>query len=221
MTNTHRSCFHLAGTLYVFILVCSGVLYMRFHTPGSGSSPTPILAALLAMVLLALGAPSCCCCCCCEGGLEMQRHLLLAALLCVACGACCPPCPRCTTTPVCAGFSLAFTMGAGWPTCLTFILLFGLVVCGLYLLPVAHIPERFRVPFFPATPALGILLTVHLFGSLGWPAYIRFGLWMVAGLTVYACFGVHGAEEREREHIRCGGGVGWNRGDAGHCSVQL
>lgn len=44
-----------AGTLYVFINVCAGVLYMRFHQPGSGSSGTPILAALLALVLLALG----------------------------------------------------------------------------------------------------------------------------------------------------------------------
>lgn len=52
------------------------------------------------------------------------------------------------------------------------------------------------------TPALGLLFTVHLIGSLGWPAYVRFGVWMAAGLLVYALFGVHGAEEREREHIR-------------------
>lgn len=52
------------------------------------------------------------------------------------------------------------------------------------------------------TPALGLLFTVHLICSLGWPAYVRFGVWMAAGLLVYALSGVHGAEECERQHIR-------------------
>lgn len=46
-----------AGTLYVFLMVCSGVLYMRYHQPGSGSSALPILAALGGLVLTAIGEP--------------------------------------------------------------------------------------------------------------------------------------------------------------------
>ena len=72
----------------------------------------------------------------------------------------------------------------------------------LYLLPIMHIPQRFQVPLFPITPSLGILFTVHLIGSLGWPAYVRFGVWMAAGLASYALYGVHGAEQREQEHNR-------------------
>ncbi|KAI7841378.1 hypothetical protein COHA_004996 [Chlorella ohadii] len=140
------------GTLYVFICVCSGTLYNRYHQPGSGSSARPVLAALLAMILLA------------------------------------------------AGFSLSFTFDAGWPAVLVFLLLFFLAAGCLYLLPVRHVPEKFRVPLFPATPCLGILFTVHLIGSLGWLAYVRFGVWMALGLALYALYGVHGAEQREREH---------------------
>lgn len=36
----------------------------------------------------------------------------------------------------------------------------------------------------------------------GWPAYVRFGAWMLAGLVVYALYGVHGTEQRELEHLR-------------------
>lgn len=102
-----------------------------------------------------------------------------------------------------AGFTLSFTLGAGWPAYTTFLLLYAALVLGLHLLlPVAHVPARFRVPLFPATPAAGVLLTVHLFGSLGVPAYIRFGVWVALGLAIYACLGVHGAEEAERQHLR-------------------
>lgn len=50
-------CSKCAGTLYVFLMVCAGVLYMRYHQPGSGSSALPILAALGGLVLTAIGEP--------------------------------------------------------------------------------------------------------------------------------------------------------------------
>ena len=101
-----------------------------------------------------------------------------------------------------AGFSLSFTFGAPWPALLSFGLLFLGTVASLYLLKSQHTPERFQVPLFPLTPCLGILFTIHLICSLGWPAYVRFGVWMVLGLGIYALYGVHGAEQREREHAR-------------------
>lgn len=62
------------------------------------------------------------------------------------------------------------------------------------LLP-PHLPAQWPLP----------TAQVHLLGSLGWLAYVRFGVWMVLGLALYALYGVHGAEQREREHARCGG----------------
>lgn len=142
------------GTLYVFSMVCGGVLFLRYHQPGSGSSPAPILTILVGMTLAAVG------------------------------------------------FAASFALGARWTVVLTFLLLFIAVAACLAFLPIRHTPERFRVPLFPLTPCLGILANVHLISSLGWPAYVRFGVWMAAGLAIYALYGVHGAELRELEHQR-------------------
>jgi hypothetical protein len=101
-----------------------------------------------------------------------------------------------------AGFSLCFTFMAPWGAMAVFLALFAAVTLSLKLLPVRHVPQRFRVPLFPFTPALGILFNVHLIGSLGWPAYVRFGVWMALGAAIYALYGVHGAEQREADHNR-------------------
>lgn len=74
-----------AGTLYVFICVCSGTLYNRYHQPGSGSSARPVLAALLAMIACSLGellaSRACKGCtfvgCCAVMRLGAQGHILL------------------------------------------------------------------------------------------------------------------------------------------------
>jgi APA family basic amino acid/polyamine antiporter len=43
------------GTLYVFLTVNAGTLYNRYHQRSSGSSPLPVLAAVLGLVLTSLG----------------------------------------------------------------------------------------------------------------------------------------------------------------------
>ncbi|HJS56977.1 MAG TPA: amino acid permease [Vicinamibacteria bacterium] len=50
-------------------------------------------------------------------------------------------------------------------------------------------PRKFRVPFAPLTPVLGILMCLIL--MLGLPAltWIRFGLWLAAGLVLYFVYG--------------------------------
>ena len=37
----------------------------------------------------------------------------------------------------------------------------------------------------------------NIAGSLGWPAYARFGAWMVLSVLVYCCYSVHGADARQ------------------------
>lgn len=58
------------------------------------------------------------------------------------------------------------------------------------------------MPLSPLSPALGVLFTVHLIGSLGWMAYVRFVVWMLLGLVIYAGYGVHAADEREHLEAR-------------------
>ncbi len=39
-------------------------------------------------------------------------------------------------------------------------------------------------------------------GSLGWPAYVRFGAWMVLSVLVYCCYSVHSADARQHAFLR-------------------
>src|SRR5262245_20876052 len=46
-------------------------------------------------------------------------------------------------------------------------------------------PRKFRVPFVPLTPLLGILMCVFLMAGLPRATWIRFILWLVTGLAIY------------------------------------
>jgi len=48
------------------------------------------------------------------------------------------------------------------------------------------LPRPFRVPLFPVVPALGVVLCGYLMASLPLATWIRFGVWLVLGLLVYA-----------------------------------
>ncbi|KAK9819560.1 hypothetical protein WJX81_003898 [Elliptochloris bilobata] len=97
------------------------------------------------------------------------------------------------------GTSLAFTLGAPPWAIAGLAGAWLAAVGGLALRPVHFRPEKFRMPLSPLTPSAAILATVHLLGSLGWPAYARFGGWMVLSVVVYCCYSVHGADAHQRE----------------------
>ncbi len=64
---------------------------------------------------------------------------------------------------------------------------FILVAIGILILRKRE-PERerkFRVPFVPLTPLLGIAMCVVLMAGLPWVTWVRFGLWLAAGLVIY------------------------------------
>ncbi len=64
---------------------------------------------------------------------------------------------------------------------------FILVAIGILVLRKRE-PERerkFRVPFVPLTPLLGIAMCVVLMAGLPWVTWVRFGLWLAAGLVIY------------------------------------
>lgn len=58
------------------------------------------------------------------------------------------------------------------------------------------VPQVFRCPLSPFLPSLGMLATLHLIGSLGWPAYVRWIVWFTIGTTVYLCYGMHRSQVR-------------------------
>ncbi|HLA78938.1 MAG TPA: amino acid permease [Vicinamibacteria bacterium] len=51
-------------------------------------------------------------------------------------------------------------------------------------------PRKFRVPWVPLTPVLGILMCLFLMYKLPALTWIRFGLWLAAGLVLYFVYGM-------------------------------
>jgi APA family basic amino acid/polyamine antiporter len=50
-------------------------------------------------------------------------------------------------------------------------------------------PRSFRTPWVPTVPILGVVACVYLMFGLPWSAWIRFGVWLVIGLTFYGLYG--------------------------------
>lgn len=65
-----------------------------------------------------------------------------------------------------------------------------MVVASFLLLPIQYTPSTFKVPCIPVLPCIGMLATLHLIGSLGWPAYVRWVVWFVIGTAIYVGYGM-------------------------------
>lgn len=64
---------------------------------------------------------------------------------------------------------------------------FFLVCAGVVILRWTHpdLPRPFRTPFSPLIPMLGAGACLYLAASLPWVTWMRFGLWLAAGLAIY------------------------------------
>jgi APA family basic amino acid/polyamine antiporter len=61
-------------------------------------------------------------------------------------------------------------------------------------------PRPFRTPFSPVVPVLSVLACLYLMANLSIETWLRFAVWMVLGLLVYAFYGRRHARLAEREH---------------------
>jgi basic amino acid/polyamine antiporter, APA family len=52
-----------------------------------------------------------------------------------------------------------------------------------------HRPRAFKTPWVPVIPILGVISCVVLMLGLPWITWIRFGVWLVAGMLVYFSYG--------------------------------
>ncbi len=50
-------------------------------------------------------------------------------------------------------------------------------------------PRPFRTPLVPLIPILGILSNLYLMISLPWVTWVRFGIWLLIGLSIYTLYG--------------------------------
>ncbi len=77
---------------------------------------------------------------------------------------------------------------------------FALVCIGILILRVRepNRPRKFRVPFVPLVPLLGVAMCVILMYGLPALTWIRFILWLLAGLVIYFLYGVRKSRLRRQ-----------------------
>lgn len=102
-------------------------------------------------------------------------------------------------TAASVALSVGYTYAAPWQALTLLGVCWAAAAGGAATLPCVRPPARFGVPLFPATSILGILFTIHLLCSLGWPAYVRFVVWMALGAVLYCLYGARAAERAEAE----------------------
>ena len=59
-----------------------------------------------------------------------------------------------------------------------------------------HMPRPYRVPFSPVFPLLGVAFAVYLMKDLPLTTWIRFVLWLAAGMLIYAFYGYRNSRLR-------------------------
>jgi APA family basic amino acid/polyamine antiporter len=52
------------------------------------------------------------------------------------------------------------------------------------------LPRPFRLPWMPVVPILSIAACLYLMAGLPWATWIRFGVWSIIGVVVYAAYGM-------------------------------
>jgi APA family basic amino acid/polyamine antiporter len=79
---------------------------------------------------------------------------------------------------------------------------FVLVCIGIIILRVRepNLPRKFKVPFVPVVPLLGIAMCLALMGGLPLLTWIRFVVWLAIGLVIYFLYGVRRSRLAQKAH---------------------
>ncbi len=92
------------------------------------------------------------------------------------------------------GLFAAFIPGdiVGDMTSIGTLFAFILVCAGVWIMRVKN-PDavrQFKTPLVPLVPILGIIVCGAMIFGLGWPNWVRLGIWMAIGLLIYFAYGV-------------------------------
>lgn len=76
---------------------------------------------------------------------------------------------------------------------------FVLVAIGVFILrrKQPELPRKFKVPVYPLTCAACVAICIYLMVALPWPTWVRFFIWMGAGIIVYFLYGKQHSKLRE------------------------
>ncbi len=98
------------------------------------------------------------------------------------------------------GLFAAFIPGdiVGDMTSIGTLFAFILVCAGVIILRKSHpdAPRQFKTPLVPLVPILGIIVCGAMIFGLGWPNWLRLGVWLLFGFIIYFGYSYH------RSHLR-------------------
>jgi basic amino acid/polyamine antiporter, APA family len=68
---------------------------------------------------------------------------------------------------------------------------FAIVCAGVLVLRIIepHAARPFKAPLLPLFAVAGVISCIVLIASLAWPTWVRFGIWFVIGIAIYAAYG--------------------------------
>jgi APA family basic amino acid/polyamine antiporter len=77
---------------------------------------------------------------------------------------------------------------------------FVLVCVGVWVLRVRNpdAPRQFKTPLVPLVPILGIIVNAAMIFGLGWPNWLRLGIWLAIGMVIYFAYGQFHSKLRNR-----------------------
>lgn len=89
-------------------------------------------------------------------------------------------------------------LGAGepWAVCIGVLLSFCLACCAvvIFLQPQNTVSLPFKVPFLPWLPIASVMVNIYLMLKLSNATWVRFGVWMAVGFSIYFTYGIRHAE---------------------------
>ncbi|XP_074633470.1 cationic amino acid transporter 2-like [Acropora palmata] len=91
-----------------------------------------------------------------------------------------------------------------WAILLLTLIMLSLIICTLLLLclPQNKTPLPFMVPGVPVLPLVSVFINVFLILKLSYLTWIRFGVWMVTGMSIYLFYGLRNSVEGLRQARR-------------------
>ncbi|XP_045536557.1 cationic amino acid transporter 2 [Papilio machaon] len=176
------------GTLLAYSMVASCVLLLRYERSQSAHRTVEPLNLSLRNVLRQLVNAD-------QHAVPTRLSSAIVSTLVALYGVWCV-----VTMVVINRYGMGVLSGEAWPV--------GVVSCGaalvlatLYFLsrqPVSEKKLAFSVPLVPWLPGISILINVYLMLNLDYATWLRFAVWIVAGLIIYVTYGAWHSTERRK-----------------------
>lgn len=176
------------GTLLAYSMVASCVLLLRYERTAGIQSQEESLRLSMGPVLRQL----------INSGKHIQPTKLSSAIVTVLVTAYAVWCFLLTSCVMSYGNELANGKVLPWfALVVTSLLTFFTLYC-ISKQPVSGKKLAFAVPFVPWLPGVSILINIYLMLNLDRMTWIRFSIWIAAGLIIYFAYGIWHSAERKR-----------------------